>query len=89
MQVQSALQLCEELKQQHANVASKSNALHTSCERLVSEKDKLVDLAEAIKHKLTFFDELDSLAAKFHSTNLAVESEDFLGVLKRLDECLT
>ena len=89
LQVQSALQLCEELRSQHAHVASKSRALHVSCEKLVAEKDRLVDLADAIKQKLAYFDELEKLAAKFHSANLSIESEDFLGVLKRLDECLT
>lgn len=89
MQVQGTLQLLEELRSQHAEVANKSKALHSSCEKLVAEKDRLVDLAEAIKRKLAYFDELDKLAAKFHSATLSTESEDFLSVLKRLDECLS
>jgi len=87
-QVEGTLQLFEQLKGQHQDVASKSKALHDSCELLVAEKDRLVEFADALRDKLSYFDELDSLSAKFHSASLAVESEDFLPILRRLDECI-
>lgn len=87
--MQGTLAILDELRSQHGEVASKSKALHSSCEKLVAEKDRLVDLAEAIKRKLAYFDELDKLASKFHSATISIESDDFLGVLKRLDECLS
>jgi len=86
--VEGTLQLFEQLKGQHQDVASKSKALHDSCELLVAEKDRLVEFADALRDKLSYFDELDSLSAKFHSASLAVESEDFLPILRRLDECI-
>lgn len=77
-----------QLKLQHRDVASKSKTLHDSCELLVAEKDRLVEFAQVLRHRLAYFDELEALSAKFHSSSLAVESEDFLPILQRLDECI-
>ena len=88
LQVEGTLALFGNLKEQHRDVAAKSKALHDSCEALVAEKDRLVEFADALREKLAYFDELDSLSAKFHSVSLAVEAEDFLPMLRRLDECI-
>ena len=77
-----------QLKVQHRDVAIKSKTLHDSCEVLVAEKDRLVEFADALRSKLAYFDELERLSAKFHSASLAVDSEDFLPILQRLDECI-
>lgn len=89
VQIQGTFTLFEQLKLQHRDVAGKSKALHDSCERLVAEKDRLVEFADALRSKLAYFDELESMAAQFHAASLAVDSENFLPVLKRLDECVT
>lgn len=88
LQVQETLTMFSQLKLQHRDVASKSKALHDSCELLVAEKDRLVEFAEALRSKLSYFDELERLSEKFHSASLAVDSEDFLPILQRLDECI-
>lgn len=63
-QVSELLALFERLKQQHATVSTRTAALHTTCERLVAEREALVGVAEAIQSKLTYFDELDRVAAQ-------------------------
>ena len=77
------------LQGQHQDVASKTRALHDACERLVAEKDRLVEFSEGVRAKLAYFDELETISAQFHSASLAVESDKFVPILRRLDECIT
>ncbi|KAK9817306.1 hypothetical protein WJX72_012420 [[Myrmecia] bisecta] len=87
--VDETLGFFEQLKTLHREVSSKTRALHDSCERLVLEKERLVEFADALRSKLAYFDELERVSAQFHSASLAVESDHFLPLLKRLDECIT
>ncbi|EIE20882.1 Sec34-domain-containing protein [Coccomyxa subellipsoidea C-169] len=87
--VDSTLQGFDTLKTQHRNVSAKTRALHESCERLVDEKERLVEFAEALRAKLAYFDELERIASQFHSGVMAVDSDHFLPILHRLDECIT
>ncbi|KAK9825230.1 hypothetical protein WJX74_002000 [Apatococcus lobatus] len=84
-----ALELFEQLKAQHRDVSSKTKSLHDSCERLVSEKDGLVEFADALHSRLSYFDELERIASHFHAASLAVDSTEFMPLLKRLDDCIT
>ncbi len=74
--MEGTLQLFDQLKEQHRDVAAKSKALHDSCEMLVAEKDRLVEFADALREKLAYFDELDSLSA--------YEADILLGGVDRL-----
>ncbi|KAA6429125.1 MAG: conserved oligomeric Golgi complex subunit 3-like [Trebouxia sp. A1-2] len=78
-----------ELRAQHHEVSNKSRALTDSCERLVVEKERLLQFADALRNKLQYFDELERVSAQFHSASLAVDSDSFLPLLERLDECIT
>ena len=53
------------------------------------EKERLLQFADALRHKLQYFDELERVSAQFHSASLAVDSDSFLPLLERLDECIT
>mmetsp|Transcript_38034 Transcript_38034/g.90364 ORF Transcript_38034/g.90364 Transcript_38034/m.90364 type:complete len:779 (+) Transcript_38034:255-2591(+) len=88
-QVDETLSMFERLQEQHKAVDQKTRTIHDSCEKLVEEKDHLVRFAEALRTKLAYFDELETIAAKFHSASLSVEGPHFLPMLKRLDECIT
>ena len=88
MQVDATLQQLDKLKAQHVDVSGKTRSLHDSCERLVDEKDRLVEFADALRSKLAYFDELERLAAQFHSGTMSVDVDNFLPVLHRLDECI-
>ncbi|GAQ88312.1 oligomeric Golgi complex component 3 [Klebsormidium nitens] len=87
-QVDETLGLFDDLQAQHAAVATKTQTLHDACERLVQEKERLVEFADALRTKLNYFDELETVAAQFHSPNLTVNNAHFLPLLKRLDECI-
>ncbi|KMZ67841.1 hypothetical protein ZOSMA_257G00070 [Zostera marina] len=88
-QVDQTLNLFDELQLQHQAVANKTKTLHDACERLLIEKQKLVDFAEALRSKLNYFDELENVATNFYSPNMNVGSKNFLPLLKRLDECIS
>eukprot|EP00976_Prorocentrum_cordatum_P090032 1187943-Prorocentrum_minimum.AAC.4 len=62
VQVDGALEKFETLQTQHRAVDVKTRALHDSCERLVVEKERLVEFADALRSKLDYFDELDRIA---------------------------
>ncbi|MQM18325.1 hypothetical protein Taro_051316, partial [Colocasia esculenta] len=87
-QVDSSLNLFDELQLQHQAVAMKTKALHDACDRLLIEKQRLVEFAEALRSKLNYFDELENVAKNFHSPSMNVGSANFLLLLKRLDECI-
>ena len=55
----------------------------------VSEKDGLVEFADALRSRLSYFDELEHIASHFHAASLAVDSTEFMPLLKRLDDCIT
>ena len=55
----------------------------------VNEKERLVEVAEALRGKLAYFDELERVAAQFHGAALDVDSDRFLPLLQRLDECIS
>merc|ERR1711915_1161394 len=88
-QVDSTLNLFDDLQAQHQAVAIKTKTLHDACERLVMEKERLVEFAEALRSKLNYFDELENIATQFYASNMSVGSAHFLPLLKRLDECIS
>jgi len=86
-QMDETLDLFNELQLQHQEVATKTKTLHDACDRVLIEKQKLIEFAEAIRTKLNYFDELENVATNFYSANVA--SGNFLTLLKRLDECIS
>ncbi|KAI9123351.1 hypothetical protein K1719_006240 [Acacia pycnantha] len=88
-QVDNTLDLFNDLQLQHQAVATKTKTLHDACDRLLQEKQRLIDFAEALRNKLNYFDELENVATNFYSPNMNVGNENFLPLLKRLDECIT
>ncbi|XP_022159148.1 conserved oligomeric Golgi complex subunit 3 isoform X2 [Momordica charantia] len=87
-QVDDTLDLFDELQLQHQAVATKTRTLHDACDRLVMEKQRLIEFAEALRNKLNYFDELENITAIFYSPNMSVGNENFLPMLKRLDDCI-
>lgn len=88
-QVDSTLSLFDDLQVQHRAVATKTKSLHDACERLVLEKERLIEFADALRSKLNYFDELEKIQTKFHAPSMSVSSSHFLPLLKRLDECIS
>ncbi|KAF5198333.1 Conserved oligomeric golgi complex subunit [Thalictrum thalictroides] len=88
-QVDETLYLFNELQLQHQAVATKTKTLHDACDRLLMEKQRLIEFAEALRSKLNYFDELENVATNFYSPNMRVGNGHFLPLLKRLDECIS
>ncbi|KAL1064695.1 hypothetical protein V6Z11_D13G230200 [Gossypium hirsutum] len=87
-QVDETLDLLNELQLQHQAVETKTKTLHDACNRLVMEKQRLIEFAEALRSKLEYFDELENITSNFYSPNMNVGNANFLPLLKRLDECI-
>lgn len=88
-QVDETLELFNELQLQHQAVATKTKTLHDACDRLVMEKQRLIEFAESLRAKLNYFDELENVATSFYSPSMNVAHEHFLPLLKRLDDCIS
>ncbi|KAK4854252.1 hypothetical protein QYF36_021161 [Acer negundo] len=88
-QVDETLDLFNQLQFQHNAVATKTKTLHDACDRLVVEKQRLIEFAEALRSKLKYFDELENIASNFYSPSMNVGNGSFLPLLKRLDECIS
>ncbi|KAH7519356.1 hypothetical protein FEM48_Zijuj08G0027400 [Ziziphus jujuba var. spinosa] len=89
LQVDETLDLFNDLQLQHQAVATKTKTLHDACDRLVVEKQRLIEFAEALRSKLNYFDELENISTNFYSPNMNVVNENFLPLLKRLDDCIS
>ncbi|XP_060583115.1 conserved oligomeric Golgi complex subunit 3-like isoform X2 [Ruditapes philippinarum] len=87
-EVSSGLEYLMNLQQQYINVSTKTNALHEACEHLLAEQTRLMNTAESISNKLSYFNELDSISSKLGSPQLTVTNESFVPMLSRLDECI-
>uniref|UniRef100_A0A674I115 Conserved oligomeric Golgi complex subunit 3 n=1 Tax=Terrapene triunguis TaxID=2587831 RepID=A0A674I115_9SAUR len=87
--VNSALQHLESLQKQYLFVSTKTGTLHEACEQLLKEQSELVDLAENIQQKLSYFNELENINTKLNSPTLSVNSEGFIPMLAKLDDCIT
>ncbi|XP_059143822.1 conserved oligomeric Golgi complex subunit 3-like isoform X2 [Physella acuta] len=87
-EVNNALDYLKQLSGQYVHVSTKTNALHEECEHLLAEQTHLMDLAENISNKLSYFNELDSISTKLSRPNLSVNSETFIPLLSRMDECI-
>ncbi|CAA0836916.1 sec34-like family protein [Striga hermonthica] len=88
-QVDETLDLFNELQLQHQAVATKTKILHDACDRLLLEKQRLIEFAESLRAKLNYFDELENVATSFYSPSTNVSHENFLPLLKRLDDCIS
>uniref|UniRef100_A0A8C5IAL0 Conserved oligomeric Golgi complex subunit 3 n=1 Tax=Gouania willdenowi TaxID=441366 RepID=A0A8C5IAL0_GOUWI len=62
--VSAALEQLDSLQKQYLFVSNKTGALHEACEQLLKEQSELVDLAESIQQKLSYFNELESINTK-------------------------
>ncbi|KAK1668330.1 hypothetical protein QYE76_056489 [Lolium multiflorum] len=88
-QVDDTLNLFEELQSLHSSVAIKTKTLHDACDQLLVEKQRLIEFAEALRSRLNYFDELENASTSFYSQTMNIGNEQFLPLLKRLDDCIS
>ena len=62
----------------------------SDCENMVSDRKKMGELADALRKRLTYFEELETLTTKFGGGKDAIDPThpDFVRLLHRLDECV-
>ena len=60
-EVAGSINQLNELGGDHEFVSTKTNTLHQSCEHLLEEQTSLMNVAEAIQSKLSYFNELDRI----------------------------
>ena len=64
------------------------DGIKSACERLIHEKDQLIQYADAVAARLGYFDELEAIATEFHRLNNRQDNTNVMPLLTRLDECL-
>ncbi|XP_064639332.1 conserved oligomeric Golgi complex subunit 3-like isoform X2 [Lineus longissimus] len=87
-EVSTALTQLTGLMKQYVFVSTKTNALHEACEHLMAEQTKLVETAECVQNKLSYFNELDKISSRLGAPTLTVTSDSFVPTLSRIDECI-
>ncbi|KAL8567225.1 hypothetical protein ACOMHN_046635 [Nucella lapillus] len=87
-EVTQCVDYLRQLHQQYINVSTKTNALHDECEHLLAEQTHLMNTAESVSNKLSYFNEYDTITTRLSRQALSVTNESFVPMLSRLDECI-
>ncbi len=74
-QVDRTIEFFDVLLALHRDVSQRSRALHASCEQLVKEKDQLTEFADAIRTRLKFFDEFETVSAQVRPRRLLARAQ--------------
>ena len=60
-EIDTALDLFQDMKKKHSFVSTKTNALHNACQQLMDDETQLRNVAESITSKLAFFEDYDKV----------------------------
>lgn len=79
-----------DIKAKRAQVAETTERFRVDCESLVAERKRMGELADALRKRLTYFEELETLTVKFGAGAGAIgpTHPDFVKLLHRVDECV-
>lgn len=88
--LETSQQELQSVKAERERVAETTDRFRAACESLVSERKRHVELADTLRRRLTYFEELETLSVKFGNGKEAITptSPDFVRLLHRLDECV-
>lgn len=88
--VDQAAVALERVKTGRKFVAEVVTNFKSDCENMVSERKKMGELADALRKRLTYFEELETLTTKFGggANGINPTDPDFVKLLHRLDECV-
>ena len=87
------------MAEKRAELKARSRRTQEESERMIAEKDRLEEFADALRDKLNYFDQLEKVAEQFQagaiisaasdaSGSEVAPREQILPMLKRLDDCL-
>lgn len=88
--VDGATAALERVKTNRRLVDETTSKFRADCETMLSERKRMGELADALRRRLTYFEELETLTAKFGGGKdaIAPTHPDFVKLLHRLDECV-
>lgn len=88
--VQDARAALDAVKTKRAEVANLTERFRSDCENLVAGRKRMAELADALRRRLTYFEELETMTTKFSTGKdaIAPTDPDFVRLLHRLDECV-
>lgn len=88
--VDNAAEALTTVKTGRLRVAQVVARFKADCEAMVSERKKMGELADALRKRLTYFEELETLTTKFGGGKggISPTDPDFVKLLHRLDECV-
>ncbi|KAL9595670.1 MAG: hypothetical protein Q9219_006303 [cf. Caloplaca sp. 3 TL-2023] len=86
----STLQLLSSLSNSFKAVETQTDTFRKQCEGLIEEQKRLTQLADGINHNLKYYSFLEPVTRRLNAPGAGnfARSEEFSGMLARLDECL-
>ncbi|XP_057302069.1 conserved oligomeric Golgi complex subunit 3-like [Hydractinia symbiolongicarpus] len=88
-EVDKVLSHLEKLEKQHVFVSTQTRALHDACEQSLQDQANLMDQAENISNRLSYFSSYESIKHRLNSSTMSVTGESFLPLLKKIDESIS
>lgn len=88
--VQDAERALADIRQGRTQVATVTETFRQDCETMVAERTRLGELADALRKRLAYFEELETLTVRFGGGKRSISPThpDFVRLLHRLDECV-
>jgi hypothetical protein len=86
-EIDTAIKCLLNLLTAHETVSSKCSSLHQVCEQSLSEQKQMCDALSMLQERMEYFQALELMAQEFKS-HLSVQSDKFISLLKKLDDCV-
>lgn len=87
-QINLTLDSLNELDNEYKFVSNKTHSLNSGSEKLISEQNQLIEIADEIKKRLHYFTQSEQLLQLLQSPTISVSSEIFAQALDRIDKCI-
>jgi len=79
----------EALKDEFAMVREQTGAFQRSCESILAEESRLLQMADHIAANASYFDALDMITRRLNRPGAAiVRQPDFISLLQKMDDCI-
>lgn len=87
-QINLTLDSLTELDNEYKFVANKTHSLNSGSEKLISERNQLIEIADEIRNRIQYFTQAEQLLQLLQSPTISVSSEVFAQALDRMDKCI-